>query len=159
MLKSITPPRTFRPTAAQIEAYSRVLAAQAEIDRIEPIVRGYQSDILARGQWRVATEWVDADGIAATITDPAHAWLMPDADHGEYLRQCRAAQLAAGLPDLGDCCPLLVAQDDLRRARDDLVDALQPITGISWRAATAASMRDADQFADCAIRLMAVTLC
>jgi len=154
MLKSIAPPRTFRPTTAQVEAYRRVLAAQADIDRIEPIVRGYQRATLARGQWRVAQEWVDDGHPCHVIEQPVHAWMMSDADHAEYLRQCRAAQLAAGLPDLGDRCPLLVAQDDLRCARRDLVGALRPITGIDWQTALVAGPRRADEYADAAMRLM-----
>ncbi len=47
----------------------------------------------------------------------------------------KPTQIAAGLPDLGDRCPLLVAQDDLSRARAALVDALAVVSGVDWQTA------------------------
>lgn len=115
---------TFKPTKEQIQAAKDLFKAQVEVKVIRPIIIGYETKILADNQFKHART-------NENITDPKDSWLMSDADFVKYNTLCNAARKAAGLHvDNEEYCPLLVAEEKVRKAENALMDAMSPVTGI-----------------------------
>ena len=116
-----------------IEAGKTLLTAKAYVETIRPVVEGYQKEILNNHQWHIASKWTkrrrgyDEDSI---ILDPDHSYLLEDKDAAIYYEELHKEHLKHGFKVKKDYCPLLIAQNMERKARDILFDLLQPITGI-----------------------------
>jgi len=59
------------------------------------------------------------------IADPAHAWLMTDADFATYAAECDRRERAAGLvPSTPGNCPVLEAEACLHQSENALIDVV-----------------------------------
>ena len=120
----------FHPTDAMIAAATLVFMHMAKVAVIRPIVEGYQKELLAKHQFKVRDEFSERRG-AEVILDPKLSYLMPDEDFAIYDAECKAARDTAGLHvEDKDFCPLLVAENDLIKAKRTLVDVMESVTGI-----------------------------
>ena len=148
----------FNPTPEQISAAETVFLTMAHLGVVKPIVDAYQREILGRNRWKPAPELADAVGQQGVdiILDPQHSYLLSDEDMSSYTRQCNEARIAAGLHvESPEYCPALVAGEDLRKAKRLLVDAFQPVTGLSADALLAHKIADYDRYVDLTLSLMA----
>lgn len=128
------PSKPFAATAAQLAAYRALLAAEAEVDRIRPIVRGYQVEILARHEWRPDPTLADlADGVTL-IREHKDTWLLSTENGRIFDAACEAARVARGdLPvSTPGFCPLLSAEVARMDAERELIDAIADVTGVQW---------------------------
>lgn len=122
----------FKPTPPMIEAAKAVFMAMATKQLIEPIVRGYQSEILAKHQWHTRPEWRERLG-DQVITDPKLSYLLSAEDFAVFDAECKAARQAANLHvEKDDQCPLCVAETNLIKAQARLMDAMSHVTNLSW---------------------------
>lgn len=62
----------------------------------------------------------DDDG--KPVTEPKDAWTLNDDDHAEYVRRKQAAQAAAGYDVPEGYCPALMAEADVTKAENALLD-------------------------------------
>lgn len=149
----------FTPTAEQITAAERVFLCMANVRTIEPTVTAYQREILARGQWKKAnpdglSERTGRDG--SVITDPKEAWLMSEDDFALYDAECKKARVASGLlVEKPEHCPLLVAEEALRQAKRQLVDALESVSGVTADQIIRGSMKNYDRFVELSLQMLA----
>lgn len=144
----------FQPTAEMIECARRVFAARVVLQVVEPIVRGYQTQILAEGQWRVQEKYRDRLG-DRVILDPKSAFLMEAENLTTYFAACRSARQAAGLiVEDEDFCPLSVAEIDLMNAEFALIDAMAPVTGLTSQKLRVAKREYIDEAVNLTLQLL-----
>lgn len=62
-----------------------------------PIVEAYQRQLLARGQWLMASAFVDPGEERPVILDPKLSYLLEEEDAKTFQAQCAAQAAAAGL--------------------------------------------------------------
>ena len=120
-------------TQVMIEAASALVLAQARLDRIKPIVIGYQTAVLEKHRFQIAEKWrpyFEPD--LSVVLTPAHAHLLGDRDFARYLDECEVAIHAYGLKtERPGLCPLGDAAYQVNKAKKALVAAMAPITMIS----------------------------
>lgn len=111
--------KSFTPCADQVAAAEAVFACMALVATVRPIVEAYQSRILLDLGWGHLP-------LEQTYT-------MPDAVFQVYHERCKEARDLAGLVvDDPEFCPLLVAGHLQTKAEHALVDAMEPITHLSF---------------------------
>lgn len=101
-------------------AYLNCLATE---ERVRPVVIAYQTKVLAERQYR-------DDETGEIITDPKNAWSMNEIFFVEYSALLDIEANKAGFDVPVDHCPLLIAENETRKARRALIDALRYITKI-----------------------------
>lgn len=113
-----------RPTPRMIAAGRAYLAAQAEVERLAPIVRRIQSALLSKLSIQYDPEH---HGPTGPITNPDHAYMMTDADAARYYPALDESYRNAGFNVAPGYCPLLMAHEIMARAERELLDA-----GAEW---------------------------
>ncbi len=145
----------FTPTPIMISAAQCLILAMANLQLIEPTVRGYQNDILAKGKWRIRDEFAERLG-EDIITDPNQSYLMSDGDFLEYDRLCKLARVAADLKvSMPENCPLLEAQTHLSESENNLIDSLTELTKITSQNILNLGMKKRAEFIDVSLCLLA----
>jgi hypothetical protein len=148
-------PKIFTPTPDMVRAAESVFLAKAHLDLIAPIVGAYQREALQHINAAAAPRWKDA-APAGPIQDPALAFLLGDDDFKTYIDRTRRARQAAGLVvDDEEQCPLLVAQALLVQAERELLQAIEPVSGIPASRVDTFTLADRTQFIDLALKLLA----
>jgi len=121
----------FEPTAEMIEAAANVFIAMAALGVIEPIVTGYETEILKKHQWTIRPEFQKRLG-AEIVLDPKNAYLMSDADQAVFFAEAKLARQASGLVvEHDEQCPKCVAEYNLIEAKHKLIEVMEPITKLS----------------------------
>lgn len=113
-------------------AVEDALVAQAYRETIEPVVIGYQTEILAEHQFEVAQKWLEMrPGSFAddrVILEASRSYLMEDDDFQTYIAATRVAQAEHGLvTESPDHCPLLVAESVESDAKTAVINAAKYI--------------------------------
>ena len=125
--------KTFKPTQGQITAAQNLMLAMAHQQLVEPIVTGYQREILERHQWHICPTMADVGREQEVITDPKRAYMLADADAAKLYALCDEAKRASGLKiSKPENCPLLEAKTFVLEAQRAIVEAMQPATGATW---------------------------
>lgn len=152
------------------------LVTTASRQLIEPVVRGYQTEILARHQFTMRPDFQDViqrrRPIAPTdliVLNPERTEYLTDEDFAVYLAEVAEQHKAHGFEVQADHCPLLIAQHEEMLASNDVITQAQYITGIDpndfWNmklraellklvvdfVVTAADIKTADVLQHCAV--------
>lgn len=123
-MKALTQ-KTFKPTEDMIKSAELVFAAKSIVETIKPIVHAYQYEILNRHQFKNTFD-------GSIVLDNENIYELSEEDFAIYSAEVKAARDKAGLHvDNDDYCPLLVAEDNLRKAQRLLANAMEPITKLS----------------------------
>jgi hypothetical protein len=117
-------------TSEMVIQAHKVFMHKAQVETIRPIVRKYQDEILVRNQFHPAKEWLDR-GFKDRALDKKDDYLMSDEDAERYYSELHEEHLKHGfeVPEKG-YCPLLMAEDQERRAIRALLVMFEPVTGI-----------------------------
>ena len=113
--------KDFKVTPEMISAAKMVLCYTAQAESIKPIVKAYERKNLAVIQAK--------NDAGELITDPEQSYRMNDEDFKKYMELNEADRIKASLP-IGNhepgagWCPLLIAEDDRRKAENFLIDAV-----------------------------------
>lgn len=118
---------TFKPTDEQILAAETLFASMAAVQTIRPIVQKIQQEALSNGSYRHKAENSD---LGEFVTNISHTYLMSDEDFDKYLTVINAEYLKEGFTVEPGYCPLLIAEDNERKAKRLLIDVMEPITKI-----------------------------
>ena len=104
-------------TPSMVAAAKAVFVAMAFEATIRPIVETYQRKILKE--------------LGETV-ELKHTWTLPDSVFQKYNARCHQERDAASLKvDNPDFCPLLVAEELTREAERGLINAMEPLTGLT----------------------------
>lgn len=150
--------KDFTPTYDMIQAVKAVFVCMAAVETIKPIVRGYQEKILAYMQAGPAEKWCQREnGMKPDdiILAPEQAYLLDDDDWTWYLAECNKERKKAKLHvENEEFCPLLVAENNLRKARKLLIDAMEPLTGIKFDDLFTDFPNNYNKYIDLSLRLL-----
>ncbi|STO91552.1 hypothetical protein [Fluoribacter dumoffii] len=116
--------KEFHPTTEMLQTAQEYLQAEAYYITIEPIIKGIQQALLTESQYRHRET-------NKVITNPKDTWLMGDIDFTQYSNLLHHRYLENGFQPKYGYCPLLVAEDELRKAGKKLINSLHSITGLS----------------------------
>lgn len=145
----------FKPNVAMLDAAEAVLKAMAIVGTVRPIVDAYQTEILAKEQWKVMAEAGEPDAQEEIITEPKLSFLMSDSDFAVYHQRCDEARKSAGLSiTLDGGCPLLEAEELLRVAQRAMVDSMAGVTQITADKAVTLPLEEYREFVDLTLRLL-----
>lgn len=115
----------FNPTQEMLTAAKTVFVAMAWEGTVRPVVKKYEAEIL---------EQLDAKNkrTGEPIRDAAQCYLIDDETFQKFLKIAHDKHLEHGfkVPEFG-YCPLLMAENTLRKAQNCFIDAMQPITKIA----------------------------
>ena len=118
--------QNFKPTDEMKEKTIKVFANMAQLQIVKPIVQGIQNKILEDNRFQNCHEEGEI------ILEAKHSYLMKDSDFNVYHKQCRMEEDRVGLfVENEEFCPLLVAEESLRRAENDFIDVMGAFIGIT----------------------------
>lgn len=120
-------------TDGMIKAAEAVFVCMAAVETIKPIVTGYQVKVLEEEKYSYSEKASSRRGTtyADYISNPDHTYMMSDEDFAHYMKRTREEQAAAGLvTESPEHCPLLVAEHNVVKAENLLMDTLECLTEI-----------------------------
>jgi hypothetical protein len=125
--------KEFKPTEDQILAAGKVFICMAQIESIKPVITKIKTDLLLKHKYKYRSDIADRRNIDDEfITNPDHTYLISDKDAGHYFTELHHQYINAGFDVPLHYCPLLIAEDEYRKARQLLIDAMEPITNMSY---------------------------
>lgn len=146
---------TFKPNDEQCAAARSVVLAMAHLETVRPIVEAYEREILARHNFRIARKWVELGCEDRVILDPAHAYLLDEEDGKVFYAETYKARDAAGLKvEDPEHCPKCVAEHLLIQAKEVLIAAMEPITGITHHQLLCAGLSTVDECVELSLKLL-----
>lgn len=117
-------------TDEMIAAGKTVFIAMAYVETLRPIVRAYQEKVLKRFSFLPNPELEEESN--APILTPGQEYLLTDEDAKKVFAAYNEERKKAGLKvESEDHCPLCVAEHLLTKAKWALVEALEPLTGLT----------------------------
>lgn len=146
----------FKPTQEMITAAENLFLAMALENTIRPVVESYQRKVFTERTWEVDQALLAVPGVSERIDDIKNVWMMSTANFAVYRTRCNEERIAAKLhAETDDHCPLLVAENTTRLARQALCDSVVSMTKIDGATAAALPAADYDQLVDITLKLLA----
>lgn len=151
----------FTPSQQQISTAKAVFMAMAITKTIEPIVRGYEREILKKHQFTNKGEIKrlqkhNITEVEKVILTPENSYLLSDEDFLIYHAECNEARKKAGLKvESDDFCPLLVAENLERQAKHAFIDAMEETTKIKFDQLFKNFPTDYNNYLDLSLKLLA----
>ena len=144
----------FKPTQEMIKATEDLYVAMAFEKTVTPIVLKYQTEILLEKKFEVVDEFKN-DKNEGPIVNPSLTYLMSEADSTVYFSLCNEARIKAGLKiEKEGHCPMLVAQDIVREAKNVLLTCMHPITGLTLEQARSMSLENFEKYVELTLKLI-----
>ncbi|WP_188930120.1 hypothetical protein [Puia dinghuensis] len=103
-----------KPSPALLQSTATYVKAMAYTQTIRPIIESIQKKQLSAHEYR---DRFDGN----IITEPKHAFAMPEADHENYVHGLHQEYIIAGFHVEYGECPLLIAENLERQARDVVI--------------------------------------
>lgn len=129
-MKKSSKPKMPKITQGLKDAVVTYLAATAYLETIRPRVEAYQAEVIAAANLQYSDEFApDYTGTIATMKD---SWMMDDRQADAFYAALDAARDAAGFTGFNPgCCPVLVAEHDVIKARWLICDEAAYITNVT----------------------------
>lgn len=145
-------PPKFRPTKKMIEAAKACFIAIAHLKTIEPVVLGYQKKILQENNFLYSM----GPHSGEKITEPQSSYMMSNENFDMYLELNKIERERLGMAVMEkDYCPLNIAQNKARGAKLDLVNIMEPFTGIDGYSVINYSLEAYDKIVELTLNLFA----
>lgn len=114
----------------QLQAAAKaVIMAKAVVETLRPKIKKIQQDLLDAYGIRCSSEWTDKRAGVEGMLTPENKWLMSDEDAAIYYPELDKEYRKAGFTEIGPGqCPLLVAEDLLRKAERLFMEASIELT-------------------------------
>lgn len=156
MTNPANPADSFKPTEEMITSAENLFLAMALENTTRPIVEAYQRKVFAERTWEVDQALLNKPGVAEIISNVKNAWMMSRADFAVYRKRCNEERIAAKLQaETDEHCPLLVAENTMRLARQALCDSMVSVTKIDGAKAASLPSDDYDHLVDITLKLLA----
>lgn len=145
--------KQFKPTPEMLSSCQALTMAEAWLKTVEPIVLGYQRNILEF--WRFGSR--EKQGrLAEIITDPKRSYLLDDKDFALYVADCEDERIKAGLKIQAEGnCPLLEAKSNLAKAKWALIEASKNIVDIDSTQLLISDLENYNKYIELTMRLIA----
>jgi len=118
--------KTFKPSVEMIQIAQEVFLNMANVEVIKPIVERIQSQILQKHKFKIAKKYKNQERDEIVLSNE-RTYLLNEKDFKVYLDECRKEEIKIKLIDESfnkDFCPLLVAEDNLRKAEHKLINIM-----------------------------------
>jgi len=112
------------------QATAAYIAAKAKTETVRPLVESLKSEVLSTFDFQYSEEWNDIS--TGKITKISDVYMMSDEDFTIYADLMHAAYLTAGFEVSPDHCPLLMAENEERKAGIAMVNAAKYITNCEY---------------------------
>lgn len=123
---------------------------------VREVVEPYQLKILEEEKYSYSEQWPRDNDWDDYVKELDHTWLMDDDDLKHYLKRCNEEQEKVGLKtETPEQCPLLVAEDLTRIAKQSLIEGLQPVTGVSLHKLLCAGLDAYDKYIELVLKWFA----
>ena len=133
-----------------------LFAAIAYYETVKGIIEPKQREILARHQWKPAADFQERrGGNDDPILDPKRSYLLADSDFEVYDRELKAFYPTVGFPDMGEKCPLLVAEGQVREVKMQVADYLEPYFGFGYDRISIKKQETYNQYYDLLLQMFA----
>lgn len=120
----------FTPSANLIRYAQNLLLCMAIEQQVRPVVEAYETEILAKHQFKPAAKWRDRLD-RGVVLDRKSSFLLSDEDAKTFYAECFAARDKAGLKvSKPENCPLLEAENTRRLVENVFIDELGKILGL-----------------------------
>lgn len=110
--------QTFKPSSTMISAAKSLFMAKAYTATVRPVVEGYQRRILSE------CKFTADDDAGCFIKDPKRSYRMKNQDFKDYDAFCHAEAIKANFKVPEGYCPLLMAEDQERKAKLNLFEVM-----------------------------------
>lgn len=121
-----------------VKVMSALFQAIAYCETIRSIIEPKQKEVLAKHQFKVAQKHLDkfaARGLERepVVLDHSELYLVSDEDFEVYLDEMDSFHREKGFEKPArEYCPLLMAEELVRKTKREIADFLEPYTGISY---------------------------
>ena len=116
-----------------IRVVGALFQAIAYCETVRSVIEPKQKEVLAKHQFKIAEKYAERKGKDRVILDHKHVYLLSDEDFEVYLDEMDAFHKEQGFSKPArDYCPLLIAEDLVRKVKIEVTEFLQPYTGISY---------------------------
>ena len=120
----------FKPNSEMVKSAEVVFLSMAYVETIKPIVEDIQKKVLNKHKFEVDKEHRNYEK-EKVITEIKLSYLMSDKDFKVYHSECRTLEDKKGLKVSNpEFCPLLIAEHNLIKAENLLIDVFSQITGL-----------------------------
>jgi len=160
----------FKPNKEQIKVTGEVFFYMAKVETLKPIITEIQKKVLLQNKFKVDKEnrTNEKDLI---IKDIKNDWLMNDKDFDKYIFLCYEEYIKQGLNAESDAlyiknkdsqkdlkyytyCPLLIAEDQKRKAERKLIISFESVTGFKLSEVTH-NLKVYKEYIELTLKLMA----
>lgn len=139
--------------AKMMEAAYKYQALDDEAKKTKALIEPLQLQIIQNNNYRYGDD--EADELAGQpIKKLEHAWRMDDNDFQKYLDECDKLYKRLGFQIEKGYCPILIAEDEARKARKTLIDECQPILlGMTYQMLSK-KIKHLEQATECLLQLL-----
>lgn len=127
MIEDMTPEEMKkRITPAMVAAGKFYFEKKKYADKIRPTILAEKMKIIQAN--RFCCDAANGEENAGKpITEVHNDWMMSDGDFARYIVECEKMYVRLGFTVPKDNCPLLIAEDEVRKAKQTLLETCQPI--------------------------------
>ena len=116
--------KNFKPSVEMIKTAQEVFLNMANVETIKPIVTEIQNNVLKKYQFKIYDKYSKKEEI---VLNDRTTYLLNDKDFKTYIKECREEEIKIKLIDESfnkDFCPLLVAEHNLIKAENKLINLM-----------------------------------
>lgn len=118
--------KDFKVTTEMILTAQEVFLNMANVETIKPIVKEIQERILNKHKFKISKEFKNQERDLIVLKEN-RTYLLNEKDFKVYLKECRQEEIKIKLIDESfnkDFCPLLVAEHNLIKAQNKLINLM-----------------------------------
>lgn len=125
--------KNFKPSVEMIKTTQEVFLNMAMVETIKPIVKKIQKDILNKHKFKIAKKYQNQERDLIVLSNE-RTYLLKDNEFKIYLKECRTEEIKIKLINESfnkEFCPLLVVEDNLRKAQNKLINLMGKLIDIT----------------------------
>ncbi len=147
--------KNFKPSSEMVKSAELVFLNMANVETIKPVVQKIQKDVLKEFQFKSSPKQDrEFKEEQITVLEEKHTYKLNDIDFKKYHSECNKREAKKGLDVSNpEYCPLLVAEHELIKAENNLIDVFGEVVDI--KASDIYKLEHRKRFIDITLRFMA----